>query len=208
MMQRNSSTSPDGPSFKGILERLSRLDWARRADAHAAAEIEFSSVDVPALLEELRQSSRDLIQLERSVEKTTHYKWFLREASDSSFELWLHEYKPRQLRRTGHATVAHNHRFWLTSTILRGGFTDTRYARSPTRSCALIEPIQSRSLKVGDTLLIDPEGIHSLSDLRDGTISMVVQSSPVRSYSEVFEGGRVRRYSDLEAKLAELRESL
>lgn len=146
--------------------------------------------------------------LERSVEKTTHYKWFLGGGPGKGFELWLHEYKPRNLRRTGHATVAHNHRFWLTSLILSGGFTDTRYARISGDVEPLIEPIAQRSMDPGSTMVIDPEEIHSLTALQDRTISLVVQSRPVRSYSEVFEDGEVRRYFDLEAKLAELRESL
>lgn len=190
-----------------IIRSLEQLDWTDRARAHVAAEPLLAELDGAALLADTK-AGRMSPDPERSVEKTTHYKWFLGEGPGRDFELWLHEYKPRHLRRTGHATVAHNHRFWLTSLILRGGFTDTRYARVHDGSGALIEPIAQRSMDPGSTMVIDPEEIHSLAALQDGTISLVVQSRPVRSYSEVFEEGEVKRYFDLEAKLAELRESL
>lgn len=147
----------------------------------------------------------DLVDIERSVEKTTHYKWFLDEDPERRFQIWLHEYKPSSHRREGHATVAHNHRFWLTSLILRGGFTDTRYER---KGEAAISPIESREMRGGDTMVLSPDEIHSLGELCDDTLSLIVQSKPVRSYSEVFEGGEVRRYRDLGAQLAELRSSL
>lgn len=196
-----------GPALTQVLGRLSRLEWSDRPRAHALAQSDFGELNVPLLLDELREQPA-AIDAERSVEKTTHYKWFLGQAADRGFELWLHEYKPRGLRREGHATVPHNHRFWLTSLLLRGGFSDTRYARAESGDEALITPVADRSLQAGDTMVIDPEEIHSLSGLHDGTLSLVVQSRPVRSYSEVFENGEVRRYSDLEARLAELRASL
>ncbi|HEV2790768.1 MAG TPA: hypothetical protein VGV69_05670 [Solirubrobacterales bacterium] len=188
-----------------ILDFLARLDWSDRRGAHGQAAGRFEALQPAEVLADIKQGLPAPIDVSRSVEKTTHYKWFLAAAPDSSFEVWLHEYKPSELRRTGHATVPHNHRFWLTSLILRGGFEDTRYVRAEEGS---IEPSEHRSLRPGNTMVVDPEEIHALSGLRDSTISMVVQSKPVRSYSEVFENGEVRRYSDLEAKLAELRESL
>ena len=208
MTQTARPASDCHSSLSTILERFCELDWEDRGKAHLRAQQEFTEVNVPSLLRDLKQQSQTSISVGRSVEKTTHYKWFLGEGPDRDFELWLHEYKPRRLRRPGHATVAHNHRFWLTSLILRGGFTDTRYARVEGEGEPLIKPVAQRSMDLGNTMVIDPEEIHSLAALQDKTISLVVQSRPVRSYSEVFEEGEVRRYFDLEAKLAELRESL
>ncbi|HET8566151.1 MAG TPA: hypothetical protein VFL77_06720 [Solirubrobacterales bacterium] len=192
--------------MKPIVDSLKAFTWSDRHEAHTQAACLFDGLRPEEVLAQVRDDLS--IEVERSVEKTTHYKWFLGEGSERSFELWLHEYKPSNLRRTGHATVAHNHRFWLTSLILRGGFSDTRYARVEGEGDAHIEPIRRRPMEAGNTMVIGPDEIHSLSDLRDGTISVVVQSRPLRSFSEVFENGEVRRYSDLEAKLAELRASL
>lgn len=194
--------------MSSIVPDLGCLDWDERRSAHAEAELRFAQLGAEDAIARLRGALREEVDVGRSVEKTTHYKWFLGRGEGGCFELWLHEYKPARLRRAGHATVPHNHRFWLTSLILRGGFVDTRYARTAGGGDGQIEPVATRDLDPGETMVIDPEEIHSLSELREGTLSLVVQSRPVRSYSEVFEGGEVRRYSDLEAQLAGLRASL
>jgi hypothetical protein len=129
------------------------LDWTDRAQAHGAAQDALLRVEGPgALLHGVRQREPSGEHVARSVEKTTHFKWFVAEDADRAFKVWLHEYKPASQRRTGHATVAHNHRFWF-------------------------------------------------------TLSLLVQSAPVRSYSDVFEGGRMTRYHDLPAQFEAFVES-
>jgi predicted metal-dependent enzyme (double-stranded beta helix superfamily) len=189
---------------------IASLDWGESSSAQREASAVLGGIDIPPLLGEFKTRLDELIDVEKSVEKTTHYKWFLSEDPESRFQVWLHEYKASTHRREGHATVAHNHRFWLTSLILRGGFTDTRYERieDGERNGLSISAIESRKMRSGETMVLSPDEIHSLGELRDGTLSLVVQSKPVRSYSEVFEGGEVRRYRDLGAQLAELRSSL
>ena len=194
--------------LNSAMERMARLDWEVPAEAHLATKSIFMSIDAGLLLARLKRHAGDIVDLDRSVEKTTHYKWFLAEDPNCQFQLWLHEYKPAELRRKGHATVAHNHRFWLSSLILRGGFTDNRYRREPEGTGNLIAKLSSSRMTPGDTMVLAPDEIHSLSELCDGTISLIAQGMPVRSYSEVFEDGGVRRYPDLGAKLAELGASL
>lgn len=189
-----------------IIQQVASFDWPDPRAAHREASALLQRVELPALSSQMRSRLPHLVDTDRSVEKTTHYKWFLDEDPAGRFQVWLHEYKPRTHRREGHASVAHNHRFWLTSLILRGGFTDTRYEREG--ASATISPIASRGMRPGDTMVIDPDEIHALSELLDGTLSLIVQSKPVRSFSEVFEGDEVRRYYDLEAKLTDLRASL
>jgi len=190
------------------MDRIAALDWEAPAAAHLDTTVIFSALDVPSLLSDRRDSLVGVIDVEKSVEKTTHYKWFVAEDANRRFQLWLHEYKPGALRREGHATVAHNHRFWLSSLIVRGGFTDHRFQRATDPSATSITKLSSSRLTAGDTMVIAPDEIHALSDLSDGTISLIAQGHPIRKYSEVFEGGAVRRYPDLDAKLAELRASL
>jgi len=190
------------------LRQIARLDWSELMLAQHAVEPLFGALDVGGLIDGLKPDLDEIVDVERSVEKTTHYKWFLGEGSSGRFQVWLHEYKPKTHRREGHATVAHNHRFWLTSLILRGGFTDTRYERTAEGDRRLIAPIASRVMRTGDTMVLAPDEIHALGELQDGTLSLIVQSKPVRSFSEVFENGTVRRYADLDAKLADLRASL
>jgi hypothetical protein len=193
------------------LDLLATLDWSTPAEAHARASAIFASIDVRALLDDLGSGLARTVDVERSVEKTTHYKWFVAEDRAAGYQLWLHDYKPRTHRRQGHAAVAHNHRFWLTSLILRGGFTDNRFRRASVAGDGErtgIERIGSRRMQSGDTMVLEPDDIHALSELQDGTLSLIAQGHPVRNYSEVFEDGVVRRYPDLGAKLHELRHSL
>jgi predicted metal-dependent enzyme (double-stranded beta helix superfamily) len=189
-----------------LLRRIGSSPWKMLRNAHEDVRLALEAEGSDRALTGLRCGLDVIVKSDRSVEKTTHYKWFLDEDPAGRFQIWLHEYKPKTHRREGHASVAHNHRFWLTSLILRGGFTDTRYERK--RESAAISPIESRRMEPGDTMVIDPGEIHSLSELEDGTLSLVVQSEPIRSYSEVFEDGEMRRYYDLEAKLTDLQASL
>jgi hypothetical protein len=200
-------TAESGSSIMRLRRSFDRLDWTEHRDAHAVAAREFAARGGDRLKVDLEAHLSTTVDLSRSVEKTSHYKWYLGGAADGSYELWLHEYKPRSLRREGHATVAHNHRFWLSSIVLRGGFTDSRFGRDD-HSPTLLRETARRRLAPNDTMVIDADEIHSLSELDDGTVTLVVQSAPVRSYSEVFEEGRVSTYFDLEAKLTDLGESL
>jgi predicted metal-dependent enzyme (double-stranded beta helix superfamily) len=185
-----------------VLGEVDTLDWETPPVAHRAVSSIFAAVDIEDLLTELRAGFTEIVDPRGSVEKTTHYKWLLGKGDPAErFEAWLHEYKPKTHRREGHASVPHNHRFWLTSLILKGGFTDTRFERSTDAGDDGISVLQTRAMRPGDTMVIAPEEIHSLSELRDGTFSLIVQSQKVRSYSEVFEDGAVRRYYDLDAKL-------
>ena len=201
------ATGNEPSPLTSIRTVLAGLDWSDRASAHAHTAAAFAALGPEPIVADLAAALPAAIDVGRSVEKTTHYKWFLGGPADGSYELWLHEYKPRGMRREGHATVAHNHRFWLSSVLLRGGFTDSRFRRDDS-SPSLLERISDRRLEAGDTMVIDADEIHSLSDLEDGTITLIVQSAPIRSYSEVFEGGSRKVYFDLEAKLTDLGESL
>jgi len=192
------------------IDRLAAIDWSRSESAHREAARVLEALDAEALLTELKVDLEAMVDPGRSSEKTTHYKWLVDDDPGGRFKLWLHEYKPSELRREGHAAIPHNHRFWLSSVILRGGFTDSRFRRveRPDPQTDWIEPQTSRSMSVGNTMTLAPEEIHALGDLRDGTVSLIVEGEAVRSFSEVFEGGTMRRYYDLEAKLADFRRSL
>jgi hypothetical protein len=180
--------------------QLSALHWSDRATSHRAAQrILQDGIDVQAPLTDLGLSSLRDISLRRSVEKTTHFKWFLAE-DESGFEIWLHQYKPASHRRLGHAAVAHNHRFWFTSIVLRGGFISHTYeAADPSRPAAL-ERVGKMVYERGDSYVLDPSTIHSLSDIQEPTVSLLVQSRPIRPYSDVYENGKLLRYHDLDSQ--------
>jgi hypothetical protein len=80
--------------------------------------------------------------------------------------------------------VPHNHRYSLASILLRGGFVHHDYAWSDE---GLIEVIEARRrLSQGDAYSVSWSQIHRLSELIDGTLTLVVESPAVRHYSEAF----------------------
>jgi hypothetical protein len=182
-------------NMSALMVDLAALDWDEPGVAHRDAQALFAQIEDPgSLLEDARSLPPERTEFDRSAEKTTHFKWFVADDPHGRFALWLNEYKPASHRRTGHAEVAHNHRFWFTSLLLSGGFTNDIYRA---RSDASLELERSLDLRAGDTFVVDPDEVHALRELRDGTLTLLVQSRPVRSYSDVWEAGKVTRYHDL-----------
>ena len=185
---------PDG-SLDQLVASLRRCDWSDPAVGHLDAQRVLASIEDPRpLLAAVGAADPQRTEQDGSAEKTTHFKWFLAADPDQRFELWLNEYKPKALRRQGHAEVAHNHRFWFTSLVLAGGFQNAVY--TPTEDETLHEA-GTVTLGAGDTFVVDPDAVHALRALEDGTVTLIVQSQPIRSFSDVYENGRKVRYYDL-----------
>lgn len=192
-------------SSASLVAALGALDWADPGPAHHAAQRLLAAIDDPrSLLSEIAAADPARTEYDRSSEKTTHFKWFVAEDPGERFSLWLNTYKPATHRRTGHAEVAHNHRFWFTSLVLSGGFTHATFtADGPQLTLA-----DETMLRAGDSFVVDPAEIHALRDLQDETVTLIVQSTPVRAYSDVYEGGTVTRYHDLPSSRRALNERL
>lgn len=174
---------------------LSALDWSDPRCAHRGAQAVLATIEDPRpLLEPARNRNPQLAEVDRSAEKTTHFKWFLAADPHGRFALWLNEYKPATHRRVGHAETAHNHRFWFTSLLIGGGFVHAVFD-----PCAdgTLKPQRTVPLRAGDTYVVEPTAVHTLREIADGTVTLIVQSAPVRSHSDVYENGTVTRYHDL-----------
>lgn len=185
--------------------RLSALDWSSPVSAHHDAQRVFAEIADPCqLLSGIAAADPARTEHDRSSEKTTHFKWFVGEDPDERFSLWLNAYKPATHRRTGHAEVAHNHRFWFTSLVLSGGFTHATFTADGPK-LTLSDEV---TLHAGDSFVIDPAEIHALRDLQDETVTLIVQSNPVRAFSDVYENGTVTRYGDLPSSRRALNERL
>lgn len=135
-----------------------------------------------------RERLEDIADL--SHETTTHYKWYVLGDPKRRYIVWLHDYKPESLRRPGYAEVPHNHRYWFTSLILAGGFRHHIYKvvrnELDPHTYKSIDLIATSSHEKGTIYSIDPETVHSLSELKEPTLTLVVQSRPYKQYSEVF----------------------
>jgi predicted metal-dependent enzyme (double-stranded beta helix superfamily) len=196
---------PDAPLDR-LVASLRRCDWSDPALGHRDAQRVLASIKDPRpLLAAVREVDPQRTEQDGSAEKTTHFKWFLGADPDQRFELWLNEYKPKALRRPGHAEVAHNHRFWFTSLVLAGGFQNAVYLPAGDET---LQEAGVISLSAGDTFVVDPDAIHSLRALADSTVTLIVQSQPVRSFSDVYENGRKVRYYDLPGARREFNDRL
>jgi hypothetical protein len=183
-----------------LIARIGDLDWSWAASAHASVQTILKGVhDVPSLLEGHAPGTPE--RLQESAEKSTHFKWFLARDEAGRFEVSVNVYKPTDRRRVGHASVPHNHRYWFSSLLLRGGFRSQFYD-PPTEPGATPLPTSALDLRAGDAFVVDPDAIHALTEIQDGTASLIVQSRPVRSYSIVYEDGAAVRYGDLATERA------
>jgi hypothetical protein len=117
-------------------------------------------------------------------ETATHYKWFLHYHKRLHFKVWLHQYKLAADRKLGHAEVPHNHRYSLASIILSGGFTHHYFQRT---EGGLLELAEERcDYQAGDVYEVAWQKVHKLSELRDGTITLVIETPAVRHFSEAY----------------------
>lgn len=143
----------------------------------------------------------------RSHETATHYKWFVYYHKKLTYRVWLHQFKPISERAFGHAEVPHNHRYSLASLIVAGGFDHHLFCRGGPELREARKPV--RSFRAGDTYAVQWNEVHKLDNLRDRTLTIVVESPIVRHYSEAFyEGtGRPRRFYDFAGMHASLCEA-
>lgn len=200
---------------RSFLAILRGYDWARPAIAHEGARRALRGLLAqPGILRDEVQGWQEGIA-ERALlchETSTHYKWFVDRDEHDRFIVWLHQYKPAEIRGERHAAVAHNHRYWFSSAIFAGGlhqrsFQVIDHDESGRPSLA---PKGEVVLRAGDAYVVSPDEIHAMFHIEDGTLSLVVQGKAVRNYSEVFDTttGAVTRFPDFMGQLPALLESV
>ena len=180
--------------FEQIVSKLSEHTWSNLTESHSLIE---------SLLEKLK-SERDLLRdefkahspIERlstalaSREPTTHFKWLIFRDPGFRFEVWLHEYKSKELLRPGYAVVPHNHVYQFSSLILTGGFRHIAYkvSRSSQDETSFddIRVSAETSLNRNMIYTLTSDEVHSLAEIQEGTITLVINSASNRTFSEEF----------------------
>jgi hypothetical protein len=169
----------------------------------------------PGLRDTLRDHLRTLpadvaeAMVLRSRETTTHFAWCLRDRAGEPFSFWLHEYKPQRDWLPGYADSVHNHRYHFCTTILSGGYRHERFA-------AVIDPsnqmVTAATLTCGDYFgqgdsgFILADEFHRIPQALDGTVTFLVKSRPVASWSLSYDPatGLGHRHVPVESRLADL----
>jgi hypothetical protein len=151
--------------------------------------------------------------LPRSRETPTHYKWHMLTAPDRSFTVWLHEYKPRASRSSGYAQTIHNHRYPMSALVLTGGYQCTKYRVEKSHGDddrASIQVITGWQLGGGSVYSMRENEFHSVTQIEDGTMSLLVQGRPSRPYSVSVDASsrRTSCHFPIEGRLDRLRSCL
>lgn len=172
------------------------LDFAGKIDAFKA--------DVRGL----SQSDFERI-VPRSRETPTHFKWHLCTLADTSLRFWLHEYKPTNALSRGYTQSIHNHRYGLTSLILAGGYCHSRFDVEvfDDLSIGRLNQVMSYDLRPGDNYSLAADAFHSVTDVLDGTLSLVIQWPTQRMFSLSVEPAtrKAVRHLPVEARFDTLR---
>ncbi|MFJ3705753.1 MULTISPECIES: hypothetical protein [unclassified Streptomyces] len=126
----------------------------------------------------------------RSHETPTHFKWNLADltaGAGNPIRVWLHQYRPPEELRVRYAQVPHNHRYPFVSVVLNGGYRNDSYRslRGLELPTGPPEPVDSRTLRPGDTIVMHPLEVHRLAEIRKETLTLLVQGAPAtdRSFS-------------------------
>jgi hypothetical protein len=141
--------------------------------------------------------------LERSLERTTHVKWFLG-ARSGEYVVWLHEYKPPEVfaRAVGFAASVHNHRYGFCSRVLAGALHVSAFA-APTAPDERLRLIQRSEVKQGQVMSLSHEDIHQIDQVEPYTYTILVQGPVARNFSTCYDtaSGNGRRVYDLQSRL-------
>lgn len=143
-----------------------------------------------------------------SRETPTHFKWLVYAAADESLRVWLHEYKQAGLRARGYTQAVHNHRYAFASLIVSGGYRHSRFA-VPALDGGLQPPslLRADPLRRGAVYALDPADFHAVTEVADGTVSLVIQRSADSPYSISIDlvTRRAVKHIPIEARLDMLR---
>ena len=197
----------------GRFPSLDCLSW--RSDPLGACShvaellIEDSSVahQLAVWLSGLRpRQRREMIN--RSVEKSTHYKWFLG-GNSTYYTVWVHQYRPASVFASSDrfAASVHNHRYPFVSRVLSGSLYVSTFEVSPSDEAICRVTLEGeQALTAGDVMFLSSHDVHRIDRVLDDTITIVIQGPPARHYSTRFDlkSGCSERIYDLDALLPNL----
>jgi hypothetical protein len=218
----NAVTATGGSSMVPITLHSKVLSWLEVAladtDARNPGCIESVLAEFYAQKDGFRQDLRTVSEslFERmlllSRETSSHFKWHLLTLHDGSANVWLHEYKSSSSRSSGYAQSVHNHRYPMSVLVLAGGYCYTKYgvsfAADKLHADICIRGVQR--LSGGSVYSMEPNEYHSATRILDGTVSLMIQGAPDRSYSTSVDLAthKISYHVPIEYRLNSLRSAL
>jgi hypothetical protein len=211
-----SATTVPFPGLAGLLDRLRApsVQLLERWDLVCERFTEWVA-ERPDLLDTLRADLRGLSATataaiaERSREVTTHFAWKLVDEQRDPFSFWLHEYKPQRDWLQGYANTVHNHRYHFCTTVLAGGYRHEWFDVELDQSGELVRDLslsEWASCGPGVTCMVTADRFHRIPRAKDGTLTFLVKSRPVKTWSLSFDPAtRVsRRHVPVEVRVGDL----
>jgi len=197
--------------FSKFITKLSEHEWTDLTKSHQFIESLLHNIntDRDLLRSELRSHSQgERVSLALSSrEPSTHFKWLIFRDPLLRFEVWLHEYKNKELLRPGYAVVPHNHVYDFSSLILSGGFKHISYivSKNSNETIKEIRVADETSFCRNMIYTLTAEAVHSLDDIQEGTTTLVVNSASTKMFSEEFnlKTGMVIRHFPLPVRAKE-----
>jgi predicted metal-dependent enzyme (double-stranded beta helix superfamily) len=184
---------------KHLVRQLSAVTWEDRQWRKEVFDILRGTPDLSSAVNDFMLSwdvDEQCTKDNGSHETSTHYKWLIHRDVSRRFTLWVHDYKPAELRQPGYAEVPHNHRYDLCSIILSGGYTSVLYDVSDG-----VVPLKRDSFAAGDVLSLSHHDVHSLTDVSEGTLTLFVEGPTVRNFSSAFPpNGPPRHFVDFNGR--------
>ena len=155
-------------------------------------------------LSSLSQKELDILS-SRSVERASHFKWFLGENA-YRYIVWLHEYKNADLPDAvgSFAASVHNHRYSFVSRIIVGSLSVSNFSYYPDHK--RLEFSSHIKFPAEATYFLSSEEIHRVDAAAPSTCTLVIQGPPEREYSRVFDptDGSFREIFELPARFPDL----
>jgi len=194
----------EGASPQSGFPALESLPWSSDLSV-AVAEARRILVAQDNLFEQLsgwlRWRSADDVAwiLDRSHERSTHFKWCLG-GFRRSYYVWLHQYRDAISfgRSREWAATVHNHRYGFASAVLSGAL-HTTWFEDQAESQRLVGTRTDR-IQAGEIYTVLPDDIHQIVAVEDQTYTLVLQSCAHRNSSTVFDplGGTRREVRDFD----------
>ena len=162
------------------------LRWAIDIKGNASSLLSICSSDsfrdevVSSFLDAYSPSHRTL-SLALCHETFTHFKWLVALEPNLGTRLWIHEFKSHTgLGEPAYGEVPHNHRYSFVSTLLSGGYLEEIWSCTSQDTVTINEEIERSA---GESHFVDSEWIHSLADVKPGTITFLLEGAAERADS-------------------------
>jgi len=172
------------PVLDSIINQNQGLDFLKAA-LPILGPAQLTPATISNWLTSLDDGERKVIY-SRSVERTSHFKWFLG-TNSSGLIVWLHDYKPNQVAGAAgsFAGSIHNHRYSFVSRVLSGSLSVSDFAIQDQQGFPRLSGIRTIAAGLAYTLTADQ--IHRVDHTSPFTVTLVIQGPPEKPCSRVYD---------------------